>query len=167
LWPSPRPVTLTIFMTGRITLRLPIRPERREDTQLQEFQEPEIAQGLETTELREGSRTLTLVIDPMTGQHTLTDIQDAGRNRLEYNGITQEAIMINRHSISTDPLSAKVECEHKLQYERDAWKIRIHTLSTMTCDEDHFYVTNKLEAFEGEEKVFDNLREFKITRDHV
>jgi uncharacterized protein len=167
LWPSPKPVTLTIFTTKHSTLTLPIHPERLEKADLPEFQEPEIAPPLETTELREGSRTFTLTTDLATGEHTLTDIQDAGRSRLEYNGITQEAIMINRHTIGNDPLSAKVECEHGLEYQREAWKIRIHTFSTMTCDDEHFYVTNLLEAFEGEEKLYDSLREFKVARDHV
>ncbi len=164
LWPSPKPVTLTIYSNEHSFLSLPIRKTASEIA-LPEFGEPEIATPLETTELREGERKLTLVIDPITMQHTLTDSQDAGRTKLHYNNLEQEALMINRHSIGTHPCSAKVECEHRLEYQREAWKIRIHTCSTMTCDEENFYVTNKLEAFESDKKIFENLKTFQMARD--
>jgi uncharacterized protein len=165
LWPSPKPVTLTIYSNEHSFLSLPIRTATNEVT-LPDFGEPEIAKPLETTEFREGKRDLTLVIDPVTGQHTLADSQDAGRTKLHYNNLEQEALMINRHIISDDPLSASVECEHKLEYSRETWKIRIHTFSIMTCDEENFYVTNKLEAFEGDKKIFDKLQEFQVAREH-
>jgi uncharacterized protein len=166
LWPSPKPVTLTVYMTENSCLSLPVHVVENE-IPLSEFQEPEIAQPLETTELRASSRDMTIVTDPTTQTHVWTDTQDSGRIKLHYNTLEQEAIMMNRYSIGSGPLSAKVECEHKLEYQREAWKIRIHTFSTMTCDEGNFYVTNLLEAFEGEEKIFENLREFKVARDHV
>jgi uncharacterized protein len=164
LWPSPKPVTLTVYMTENSFLSLPVRTVDHELT-LPAFREPEIARPLESTELRPSSRDMKIISDPTTQTHLWTDTQDSGRIKLHYNDITQEAIMTNRYSIGPDPLSAKVECEHKLEYRREAWKIRLHTFSTMTCDEEYFYVTNSLEAFEGEKKVYDNLREFKVARD--
>lgn len=164
LWPSPKPVTLTIHSNEHSCLSLPVRKATEEIT-LADFAEPEIAQPLETTELREGKRELSLVINPVTGEHTLTDSQDAGRTKLHYNTLEQEALMINRYIIGTDPLSAKVESEHRLEYQREDWKIGIHTFSTMTCDEETFFVTNKLEAFESDKKIFENVKEFKVTRD--
>jgi uncharacterized protein len=166
LWPSPKPVTLTIYTTENSFLSLPVRVVA-DELALPDFQPPEIAQPLETTQLRPSSRDMKILNDPTTQTYLWMDTQDSGRVKLHYNTLEQEAIMINRYSIGSDPLSAKVECEHKLEYQRDTWKIRIHTFSTMTCDEEHFYVTNVLEAFEGEEKVFDTLREFKVARDHV
>lgn len=164
LWPSPKPVTLTVYINENSFLSLPVRSVANEIA-LPDFREPEIAQPLETTELREGKRDFTLVIDAATGHHILTDHQDSGRTKLHYNNLEQEMLMINRHVIGADPLSAKVECEHRLEYQREAWKIGIHTFSTMTCDEAHFYVTNKLTAFESDKKIFENSREFKVDRD--
>jgi uncharacterized protein len=166
LWPSPKPVTLTLYSNAHSFISLPVRTVTHE-LALSDFGEPEIAQPLEATEFREGRRDFTHLLDMTTGQHLLSDRQDSGRTKLHYNHLEQEALMINLHSIGDNPLSAKVECEHNLLYQRDTWKIRIHTLSTMTCDEEHFYVTNRLEAFEGEEKVYETLREFKVARDHV
>jgi uncharacterized protein len=171
LWPSPKPVTLTIYMTQASFVSLPIRIVENE-IPLPDFQEPEIAQPLETTELREASREIKIIYDLATQTHIWTDTQDSGRVNLHYNKTEQEAIMINRYSVGDDPLSAKAECEHKLEYSRPessnkAWNIRIHTYSTMTCNEKHFYVTNLLEAFESDKKIFENLREFKVARDHV
>lgn len=166
LWPSPKPVTLTIYTTENSFLSLPTRGVENE-LALPEFQQPEIAQPLETTELRASSREINIINDLATQTHVWRDTQDSGRVKLHYNTLEQEAIMINRYSIGSDPLSAKVECEHKLEYQRDTWKIRIHTFSTMTCDEECFYVKNLLEAFEGETKIFDNLTEFRVARDHV
>jgi uncharacterized protein len=164
LWPSPKAVTLTLYSNESGFLSLPIR-KVNDEIALPEFSEPEIAQPLETTELREGKREFTLLIDAATSQHVLTDIQDTGRTKLHYNNLEQEALMINRYVIGADPRSATVECTHRLEYQREAWKIGIHTFSTMTCDEAHFYVTNKLEAFEGDEKIFANVREFKVARE--
>ena len=166
LWPSPKPVTLTIYTTENSFLSLPVRVVECE-IPLPEFQEPENAQPLETTELRPGSRDMKIIHDPATQTYLWMDTQDSGRVKLHYNTLEQEAVMTNRYSIGSEPLSAKAECEHSLEYQREAWKIRIHTYSTMTCDEENFYVTNLLEAFEGEEKVYDTLREFKVARDHV
>ncbi len=164
LWPSPKPVTLTIYTTENSFLSLPTRAVANE-LPLPEFQNPEIAQPLETTEIRASSREINIINDLATQSHVWTDTQDSERIKLHYNNLEQEAIMMNRYSIGSDPLSAKAECEHKLEYQREAWKIRIHTYSTMTCDEENFYVTNLLEAFEGEEKIFENLRRFQVARD--
>ena len=56
-WPSPEPVTLSVFTGGDSRLTLPVRPPRDDDAALPAFAEPEAAPGLEFETLVEpGSR---------------------------------------------------------------------------------------------------------------
>ena len=45
--------------------------------------------------------------------------------------------------------------------------MRIATDSTLTADADHFYVTCRLDAYEGETRVFARTWDFKIPRDFI
>ena len=65
-----------------------------------------------------------------------------------------------------DPLSAKVVCDWTLTLGRGDWQTRLESTSTMWADEEKFYVTSELAAFEGDEKVYDTCREFETDRDY-
>jgi uncharacterized protein len=168
LWPSPKPVTLTIYLTENSRLELPIRPERTEDANLSAFREPEISKPLETLSLRQSNRNLKLEHDPVTGQHTLTDTLDSGRDLLKAAALELEMVIKNRYTIREgSPLSARIECETVTEHQRGDWSIRVRTLSTLSSDETHFFVTNFIEAFEGDKRIFAKEKDFKIARDHL
>jgi putative CocE/NonD family hydrolase len=165
LWPSPKPVTLTITLNQNSFLTLPIRKVEQEPP-VTLFQEPEISKPLESLELRKDQRELTLEHDVVRQTHTLTDYQDGGRDLLVHSKTELETRMKNQYTISeNNPLSAKVISEYWLEYKRDDWDIRIHSHSAMTCNKTHFFVRNKVSAYEGEKLVSDRKTWFEVARD--
>jgi uncharacterized protein len=60
-----------------------------------------------------------------------------------------------------------VRSESSLRLERGAWRVRIETRSHMTSDRETFQVTNSVDAFEGEARVFASTRSFSVPRDLV
>jgi predicted nucleic acid-binding protein len=67
--------------------------------------------------------------------------------------------------IEGDPLSASVTCEWMVRTGRGDWQTRVETTSTMTADATHFRVTNVLDAFEGNARVFSKTWHFTVPRD--
>ena len=97
---------------------------------------------------------------------------DAGRHLLLGNGIERDATTRNYFDLSeADPCSAQVRCEHTIRLKRangaDAFDIRVETVSTMSADQENFYVTNVLEAYEGTVRVFAKTWDFAVARDGV
>lgn len=66
-----------------------------------------------------------------------------------------------------DPLSIENRVQHTLVYERDEWHIRIDTDSKLTSDAENFYITCRLEGFEGNTRVFIKSWDFTIPRDLI
>jgi len=50
---------------------------------------------------------------------------------------------------------------------RGAWRVRVETSSTMSADAEAFYVTNVLDAYEGNTRIFTKTRDFKVPRHWV
>jgi hypothetical protein len=48
--------------------------------------------------------------------------------------------------------------------QRGDWQIRIETVSTMSADSETFHVTNHIEAYEGNSRVFARAGNFKVPR---
>ena len=105
----------------------------------------------------------------MTGRSLqLVDQVDEGRNRILSNGIVRDSILTNLFSISEDqPLTARVQCSRQIEISRDDWQTRVETLSIMTSDHSHFHLTNILDAYEGEVRVFTKSWTRSIPREFV
>src|SRR5690606_30655089 len=78
-WPSPEPVKLTLFCGERSRLRLPVRPLRAEDAELEPFGPAEVSPPLATEVLRTGSRRQTVCRDVITGRTEYHLQMDDGR----------------------------------------------------------------------------------------
>jgi hypothetical protein len=65
------------------------------------------------------------------------------------------------------PLSARVRCERSFVVERGDWRTRVESTSTMTSDAHSFHVTNVLEAYEDDVRVFVKNWRFSVPRDLV
>ncbi len=167
-WPSPEPVTLTVQTGAASYLELPVRPPLAEEPAPPDFGPPVIAAPLPVTVLRTGHSGRTHEIDVTTERHTLVVTNDEGRLRFETNdGLEHEARAEDCYEIvEGDPLSARVTCRRTSIYRRDAWSVRIETESVMTGDATHFLLTNQLEAYEGETRVFARNWHKRIARDH-
>jgi putative CocE/NonD family hydrolase len=167
-WPSPEPVRLTLHTGGDCRLVLPTRPASRLDNALPDFGPAEGAPLLEYETLRTESSSRTVTHD-VTGRCLhLVDQVDEGRNLILSNGIVRDSVLTNSFSISEDqPLSAGVQCSRQIEISRGDWQTRVETLSIMTSDHSHFHLTNILNAYEGQVRVFTKSWTRTIPREFV
>ncbi|RSK32629.1 CocE/NonD family hydrolase [Bhargavaea beijingensis] len=165
-WPSAEEATLTVYPSENTCLFLPIRWEKAIDAELKPFPHPETAPVLSKDILREAKRTREIKHDVVTDVWTLDDYSDEGARRLHVNGVEYGSTNRNVYTIrGGDPLSAKVECDWTLDVGRGDWQTHLVTKSVMTADENNYYLTNRLTAYEGDKEVFDKTWEAEIPRD--
>jgi putative CocE/NonD family hydrolase len=168
IWPSPRPVTITLLAGEASQLILPIRPSQPEDSQLPPFGPAEGAPPLVIEFLRKDHMGRHRRVDIVTGKTEIQNLFDFGRIRFSDNGLEVEDVTSDTYTIyEGDPLSFSVRCQRLLAYQRGTRQVRLETDSTMTADAATFYVTNLLEAYEGATRVFTKSWTFKIPRDLV
>lgn len=168
-WPSPKPVSLTLFPGEKTRIELPVRKPQPEDENCGRFEAPETAPVMDREVIRKEKRTREVIHDPISGVWTLADFSDEGERRLPDNGLQYGSWNKNTWTIKeNDPLSARNRCEWELTVGRgESWKTKLETVSEMWCDEKNFYLLNTLTAYEGDEQVFTKTWETSIERDHV
>jgi uncharacterized protein len=164
-WPSPEPVTLTLH-EGR--LLLPLRP-REAGAEPPLFKPPEWAPPLEVEVLEPGRTSRKLAHDPATGAHeTAFEWDVGGHRRLVDSGIEMEDTNVTSYRIvDGDPLSAAVDVRCSSALGRGAWRTRVETHSHMTSTATEFLVTQRLEAYEGAERIYTRSWELAFPRDGV
>lgn len=160
VWPSPEPVTLTIF-TGKSYLELPIRLPRPEDAELAPFMCPEQAPPLEYTKLRPVPFERSIERDPATDETVYTifsdggDLDGAALARLNAIGLDVGYMILKRFRIREhDPLSAKAEIIQSTLLRRDDWLTRIETHTRFSATKKTFRLRAELTAYEGSELAF-------------
>jgi hypothetical protein len=155
IWPSPEPVTLTVYTGGTSRLRLPVRPKRDADTALASFGPPEQAETVPHTVIRIPKRgRQTIATEVPTGETRLVSSRDRAAYYLpsvdlEHSGFGEDVHTIRKD----DPLSARSETYRSVSYGRGAWQVRVDTRTVLTATRDDFLVTAELDAFEGTERV--------------
>jgi uncharacterized protein len=149
-------------------LRLPVRPPKAADAALPAFGPPVQAASIPVETTARGSRNRLITHD--VGQRSLEirDVLSDGRKRLvdtdlEMYGKNDDVY----HIVEDAPLSATIRCERTTGLGRGPWQIRIETTSTMSADAEFFYLTNVLDAYEGDVRVFAKTRDCKIPRQLV
>ncbi len=164
-WPSPEPVTLTVFTGAASRLRLPVRDPQPDDDALRPFPSAESSPPLAMETLRTPATRKSLRHDLIDGVTEYLIEDDAGRSRHVGSGMETDDRLMERYTVRDGaPLSLQVHIERTLELQRDEWRIRVETLSTMTADATHFHVSNHLNAYEGDVRVFTRSRELAIPR---
>ncbi|WP_416148803.1 CocE/NonD family hydrolase [Salipaludibacillus sp. HK11] len=167
-WPSPKPVTLTLYSGEDTNIALPVRTPQPEDETCGHFKRPEVAKVIEKEIKRTENRTRSVSHDLINGIWTLDDLSDEGERKLLVNGLEHGSINKNTYTIKeNDPLSAHVKCEWELTVGRKEWQTKLISQSEMTSDETTFYLTNTLTAFESEKEIFKKTWKTDISRDLV
>jgi putative CocE/NonD family hydrolase len=167
-WPSPQPVTLTLYAGEGCRLTLPVRTPQAADDTIPSFEPPEVSALLVQEILRSPTATRQIRREAIGGAYELVDRKDSGRVRLLDNDIEFGSINTNTYRIvEGDPLSASINCDRVGEMGRGDWRVRIETRSLMTADRDHFHVTNVLDAYEGGTRVAAKSWSLVVPRDMV
>jgi hypothetical protein len=166
-WPSPEPVTLTLFAGEACRLLLPIRTPSPADEQLPPFAEPELSPPLPVEIVRPESSRRLIEHDLSTAVSRYRIEHDDGRIRyphgLEVADQGYELFRIEEGK----PLSAAVNLHRRIEFKRDDWHIIVQTFSEMTADATHFHISNLLQTFENGSQAFANHWTFLMARDMV
>ena len=165
IWPSPEPVTLTLH-TGESRLDLPTRAPR--DEVLTPFGESETAPPQRVEELRAEMKSRTVEHDLATGETIVRVINDFGEQRiLDHDLSTGEISRVTHRIRGDDPLSARAETHWTETVSRGDWRVRCESRTMMWSDRDNFHIEASLEAFEGDERVFEREWTRSVRRDMV
>ncbi len=164
LWPSPAPVTLTFGPDSAIAL--PIR--RQAGTAPEPFRPPEHAPELRQTVLRPGREARRVETDIVTGLVTRIAEIDLGEWRIDDIDLTQTNASGTRHAIHPDdPAGARHESWWERTFVRGDWQVRTKGGMVMTSDRENFHLAARVEAFEGERRVFHRSWDETIPRDNL
>ena len=167
-WPSPEPVTLSMFTGEGSRLELPVRPPSAQDAELAPFAPPESAQPLAVQWMRVPSTDMEVRQDVIHGRHQIIYTSDSGAYRLPGTGIESGRTSTIVFSIvDGDPLSAHIQIDSTTRIGRGDWRVRIEASSTLTATAAEFHATNTVQAYEGHTRVFVNTRAFSTPRDLV
>jgi putative CocE/NonD family hydrolase len=165
VWPSPEPVTLTVFTEGG-GLEFPTRPPRPEDARLAPFAAPEAARPLAKTYRRPSGERRWVEHDLGEGTTTYHTLDDHGDFTIDPIGLDTDATQHLAYRIREgDPLSAEVVITDSYKLGRGDWRTRTETRTVMRSDKTHFILEATLDAYEGERRVLSRNWSERIPRD--
>jgi predicted acyl esterase len=171
LWPSPEPVRLTV-LTERSTLSLPVRPPDPNDAGLRAFDPPEQARSSEWTTLTKGGYDRREETDPLSHDHVIRTRSGFDEHggvalaRLEVAGNIEggDGTEIETRIHPDDPLRARASMAQRTELRRDAWRVSVETEIQIACTKTEFVVTARLDAWEGETRVFHRTWDERVPR---
>ncbi|MGI9462803.1 MAG: CocE/NonD family hydrolase, partial [Aestuariivirgaceae bacterium] len=152
MWPAPEPVTLTL-MLGDCRLLVPVRQRPAQD-KAPDFSEAVASPALQQEELRAPSHIRRSGTGE-DGRLQMEIVDDFGAYRNLDHGLVDASIARETYSIlPDDPLSARATTHWTQEYARDGWQVRTEAYSEMTASLGHFHLTARIEAYEGDERIF-------------
>ena len=152
IWPAPEEATLTVHTSGS-AFHVPVRAEL--DDAVQPFQPPESAEPLALESLREGQNQREW--SKRGSVLTLSIVDDFGEDKDLTHGLVSGSVGRETYTISEgDPLSARARTHWTQTLSRDdGWSVRTETFQEMWADATHFHLSARIEAYEGDELVFE------------
>ena len=166
-WPSPEPVTLTVF-TGASFLDLPVREPDPADATLSPMPPAHLPDPLKVTVLKPGENTRRITRDVGRGESIVRVADDTGTRRLDDIGLVIRARHDQRYAVRPDdPSSAEAKTWWNVGMARGDWQIETRTETVVTSTPSDFRIRATLDAFEGERRVFTRLWDSTIPRDLV
>ena len=161
IWPSPEPVTLTVF-AGASQLVLPVRPAQSGDeVKTSPYPEAVCATASAMTILRKGRVERSVALDQTSGEviHRLFIdggvFGDWGKFRLDDIGLEMAHVFERTYRIKPDqPTSACAAMTQTYEMGRGEWRVKVAAGAEMTCGVSSFEVNAWIEAYEGETSIF-------------
>jgi len=165
LWPQPDLVTLTLA-SGTSRLKLPVRPSSPLDRTV-EFERPEIAPPVPVADIVPGRVSKIVEDNIATGVRTIRLVLDSGTAHIEDRDIVTSSYSADTFAIHPDdPLSAKLVSEYRWTMRSGEADTGARSHTEFTADRDHFYLTWRIEALEGDRIVHSKQATRKIKRDY-
>lgn len=159
-WPSPAPVTLTLFAGADAALFLPERRPQAADRRLKPFPGPESAPDREVVEGAARSRRIEVIRDQSTGRETHISHRHRGAWRFPH-GVETDSAGIECFEIQPDdPNSAVCESAWTSRQEKGSWKVQVETRTRLTSDPRFFHLDAEMAAYSGGRTV--SLRRWKV-----
>lgn len=166
-WPSPEPVSLTVYPEGS-KLTLPVRPARPEDPVESPFGPPEAGAALERTILRRPEQSWNVVRDLVRDESRLEVLNDVGVYRIDAIDLEVETRAEETYSFRADDYeSLRGETTWVRRFKRGDWEVRTVAHTVLTSDARTFRVQAQLDAFEGDTRVHSTSWDELIARDHL
>ncbi|MDN5850201.1 MAG: CocE/NonD family hydrolase [Nitrococcus sp.] len=166
-WPSPEPVTMTVYGAGS-RLELPVRRRQAGDEQLLAFAEP-IGSVRDDNEVLEPSCYAWHITEDLERHSFTLDVEDAdGVYRVAETGTVVEKRGRERYTaVDDDFQSVRGQTDWVLGFKRGEWQVRTFTHTEMQADVEKFTIRASLEAQEGERTVFRDSWDITVPRDQV
>jgi uncharacterized protein len=159
VWPSPGPVTLTIY-AGASRLMLPVRSAPGAQADAGPAPQPVSGPASPVTLLRKGRLERSVTLDEITGEVThrlYIDggvFGDTGRFRLDDIGMEMAHVMERLYRIRPDdPNSARASMTQTLEMGRGDWQVRIEAGAEMSSSPASFELSAWIEACEGRASI--------------
>lgn len=166
-WPSPESTRLRVY-TGVSSLDLPVRPPQASDLQLRDLGEPQAAEKPAMTLFDVGENTWKVEYDLAKTQASLRVVDDRGVFRLDDIDLTVGAHCVERYTATLgDFSSATGHTEWHRSLSRGDWSVETRTSTQLKSDEENFYLTAELDAYEGSRRVVSLNWNETIKRDHL
>lgn len=162
IWPAPQVVQLTITK-GSLAL-----PHPSQSMGNPTFAPPDAAEPWKTESLRPENHIRRHEIDQVTGVTSLIIVDDFGKVRDLDHGLISGSVAREQWNIHPDdPLSARGECHWTNELERGDIRLRTVTRCAMWSDEKSFYLTASIEAYEGDERIYNRELSDEIPRGKI
>ena len=162
IWPDAEGAG--VMITGGL-LAIPVRPTANGDETA--FAEPEGARPWDAELLREGGLTRS-VQESADGTRTIRIDIDDGLRRDRAHGLVTGAVCREDWQIRPgDPLSASGNIRWVSVMERGDWNVQIECRAWLTATATHWHPRARIEAWEGDEKVFEKTFAKDISRDGI
>lgn len=167
IWPSPRPVRLTVHMAGS-RLVLPVRERQAADTAVR-FEPPAKGRPTARTVVQAPSQERTITQDVGTGEVIYTVVRDDGRSIIDEIGVEtgfrKEVVYRIRPD---DPTSASVRFHETLLHRHGQdWDSFVEAEARLTSTETDFVIEATLRATDAGKPFFARSWLTKIPRDGV
>ncbi len=115
--------------------------------------------------LQDGSSSKDWELDPATGRIVMQVEDDTGRvEDLETGLITQKSLVERWQITKGDATAAEVVIDETRMSERGEWRVSNIVTTKMQGERDAFVIEQRLQAFEGDDRVFDKTWQSRIAR---
>ncbi|MGW9307331.1 CocE/NonD family hydrolase [Saccharomonospora azurea] len=166
-WPPPEPVRLTVF-ASRSSVTLPVRPMRDGEQSLAPFGEPEGAPPTPARRLQPGDSRWTVSRDLVDYRSALEVVKDLGVLHFDDIDLDVRRRADERYDwVADDFESVRGTVDWTMRFTRGEWDVATVTHTTLSCTPTEFVVHARLDAYEGEQRVFSRNWHTSVPRDHV